>query len=169
HRLGSPLLLLGSHRLRNPVYCGLAVSSFDRVEHPDDRHPDECCRAAPEVTVPIARGCMLVQIVKTLVARSTVARPRAVMPEVGADLNIGRGKRQNWRLSGTEVRRKVVRCVLRAEECAQFRYRFTRVVLGKEMATLDRPAAHVFGPVAPDTERTTRFNVPLVQRAALAP
>src|SRR5262245_22889046 len=69
------------------------------------------------------------------------------MPEVGADLNIGHCKRQNWRLRkaatcGTEVRRKVVRCVLRAEECAQFRYRFTR----EEVATLDRPAAHVFGP-----------------------
>jgi hypothetical protein len=22
------------------------------VEHPDDRHPDECCRTVPEVTVP---------------------------------------------------------------------------------------------------------------------
>src|SRR6516162_5011976 len=53
---GRPLLLLGSHRLRNPVYGGLAVSSFARVEHPDDRHPDECCRAVPEVTVPIAPG-----------------------------------------------------------------------------------------------------------------
>src|SRR5262245_34523370 len=38
---GGPLLLLGSHRLRDPVYGGLAVSSFARVEHPDDRHPDE--------------------------------------------------------------------------------------------------------------------------------
>ena len=34
---GRPLLLLGSHRLRNPVYGGLAVSSFARVEHPDDQ------------------------------------------------------------------------------------------------------------------------------------
>jgi hypothetical protein len=41
HRVGSPLLLLGSYRLRNPVYGGFAVSSFARVEHPDDRHPDE--------------------------------------------------------------------------------------------------------------------------------
>src|SRR5215468_174282 len=56
HRVGSPLLLLGSHRLRNSVYGGLAVSSFARVEHPDDRHPDERCRAVPEVTVAIARA-----------------------------------------------------------------------------------------------------------------
>src|SRR5262249_22950277 len=56
HRVGSPLLLLGSHRLRNPVYGGLTVSSFARVEHPDDRHPDDCCRAVPEVTVAIARA-----------------------------------------------------------------------------------------------------------------
>ena len=41
---------------RNPVYGGLAVSSFARVEHPDDRHPDDCCRAVPEVTVPIPRA-----------------------------------------------------------------------------------------------------------------
>src|SRR5713101_10085718 len=40
----------------NPVYGGLAVSSFARVEHPDDRHPDECCRSIPEVTAPIARA-----------------------------------------------------------------------------------------------------------------
>src|SRR5262249_11966852 len=33
----------------------LPVSSFARVERPDDRHPDECCRLVPEVTVPIAR------------------------------------------------------------------------------------------------------------------
>ena len=54
--VGSPLLLLASHRLRNPVYGGLAVSSFARVEHPDYRHPDECCRSIPEVTAPIARA-----------------------------------------------------------------------------------------------------------------
>jgi hypothetical protein len=30
------------------------------VEHPDDRHPDECCRTVPEVTVPNrTRGCVL--------------------------------------------------------------------------------------------------------------
>src|SRR5262245_15055509 len=65
----------------------------------------------------------------------------------------------------SRYRGQTEKCASRAEECAQFRNRFTRVVLGKEMAALDRPAAHVFGPVAPDTERTTRFNVPLVQRA----
>src|SRR5262249_25014038 len=51
HRVGSPLLLLGSHSLRNPVYGGLAVGPFTRVEHPDDRHPDECCRAIHKMTV----------------------------------------------------------------------------------------------------------------------
>jgi len=56
HRVGSPLLLLGSHPLRNPVYGGLADSSFVRVEHLDDRHPDECCRTIPEVMVAIARA-----------------------------------------------------------------------------------------------------------------
>lgn len=35
---------------------GLTVSSFARVEHPDDRHLDERCRAIPEVMVPIARA-----------------------------------------------------------------------------------------------------------------
>src|SRR5262249_57842469 len=49
HRVGSPFLLLGSHRLCNPIYGGLAVSSFARVEYPDDRHPDDCCRAVLEV------------------------------------------------------------------------------------------------------------------------
>src|SRR5690242_15193941 len=47
--MGCSLLFLGSHRLRNLVYGGLAVSSFPRVEYPDDRHPDEYCRAIPEM------------------------------------------------------------------------------------------------------------------------
>ena len=38
------------------LYMADLPLSFARVEHPDDRHPDECCRAIPEVTVPIARG-----------------------------------------------------------------------------------------------------------------
>jgi hypothetical protein len=42
---------LGS--LGNPVYGGLAVSSFTRVEHSDDRHPEECCRAIHKMTVPV--------------------------------------------------------------------------------------------------------------------
>jgi hypothetical protein len=54
HRMGSPLLLLGSHRLRTPVYGALAVSSFAHVEHPDDRDPDKCCRAVPLLDLTIS-------------------------------------------------------------------------------------------------------------------
>jgi uncharacterized MAPEG superfamily protein len=39
------------------VVYALAVSSFSRVEHPDDRHPDECCRLVPEVTVSRVIAC----------------------------------------------------------------------------------------------------------------
>jgi uncharacterized MAPEG superfamily protein len=53
---GAHFYFLGSHRLRNPVYGGFAVSSFARVEHPDDRHPDEYRRAVREVRVAIARA-----------------------------------------------------------------------------------------------------------------
>src|SRR5262249_12456894 len=67
--MGSPLLLLGPRPLRNPVYGGLAVSSLARVEHPDDRHPDECCRAVlepclkatPSRPVSRTRSCRLLE------------------------------------------------------------------------------------------------------------
>jgi hypothetical protein len=75
---------LGSHRLRNPVCGGLAVGSFACMEHPDDRHPDECCRAVPEVTgkvSPFFLGRLLdLWIDKSPIRKGGGARPLSRMP-----------------------------------------------------------------------------------------
>jgi uncharacterized MAPEG superfamily protein len=38
---------LGSRRLCDPLCGGFTVGSVARVEHPNSRHPHECCRAVP--------------------------------------------------------------------------------------------------------------------------
>jgi hypothetical protein len=56
-----------------------------RVEHPDDRHPDECCRAIPEVMVPIARAdrqgwgvVWLAAMIAALSGMGLISSPRLV-------------------------------------------------------------------------------------------